>query len=555
MPIRLAALLLIAAPILAQTTRTNQIVITCVSASRLSLASESIIYKDCDDGKEYVSRSGGAFAELGSGGGGGTGTVTSVGFSAPAAFSVTGSPITTSGTITLGLQTQTANLIWAGPASGSATTPTFRALVKLDLPASVAHEDDANTFTGTPQVMTGSLGIGSATAPASKLSITATGNGHTAANADNLLSVRGTGSSTAFWRGRIVNGGDNVAFLLGEYNSQAWLGAHNAALNAWRDLYIQPDGAEDTFIGVESSAPLLAVMNSTGRVGIGQSSPTYDLDVWGSTYSDVGSSIASVMQLMNETTAHSATPQSGITFGTKYNSGGSDMASMGGISVGKENATGGDFAGYLALHTRPNGGAIAERMRIDSAGRVGIGVTPSSSTQLHIVGNTADAPVWIRNNHASGFPGFALYDASNTLQMFFGYSNGTSEVRYNAAAGAPHRFRVSSTVMFEVSSSGVKVGSAGTTYTGIYSNSASLNYAQALASTCETLTLSVPSAVEGSSNSVAVGMPTALATHNTTSTFFGWVSAANTVSVRRCVITADGSDPAAATVRATVTMF
>lgn len=65
----------------------------------------------------------------------GTGTVTSVALSLPAIFSVSGSPVTTSGTLTGTLATQSANTIWAGPTSGGATSPAFRALVTADLPA------------------------------------------------------------------------------------------------------------------------------------------------------------------------------------------------------------------------------------------------------------------------------------------------------------------------------------------------------------------------------------------------------------------------------------
>lgn len=66
---------------------------------------------------------------------GGTGTVTSVGLSAPGSiFSVTGSPVTSSGTLALGLATQTANSVFAGPMSGGAATPGFRALVAADIP-------------------------------------------------------------------------------------------------------------------------------------------------------------------------------------------------------------------------------------------------------------------------------------------------------------------------------------------------------------------------------------------------------------------------------------
>jgi len=70
-----------------------------------------------------------------SGGGGGGGTVTSVGLSLPSLFSVSGSPVTTAGTLTAALATQAANLVLAGPTTGAAAAPTFRALVAADLPA------------------------------------------------------------------------------------------------------------------------------------------------------------------------------------------------------------------------------------------------------------------------------------------------------------------------------------------------------------------------------------------------------------------------------------
>ena len=62
------------------------------------------------------------------------GTVTSVGLSLPDIFSVSGSPVTGSGTLTAALATQTANQVFAGPTTGSAAAPAFRALVAGDLP-------------------------------------------------------------------------------------------------------------------------------------------------------------------------------------------------------------------------------------------------------------------------------------------------------------------------------------------------------------------------------------------------------------------------------------
>ncbi len=65
----------------------------------------------------------------------GTGTVTSVALTMPSGFSVAGSPVTNAGTLAVSRTTQGANLIEAGPASGAAAVPTYRALVAADIPA------------------------------------------------------------------------------------------------------------------------------------------------------------------------------------------------------------------------------------------------------------------------------------------------------------------------------------------------------------------------------------------------------------------------------------
>ena len=54
------------------------------------------------------------------------------------------------------------------------------------------------------------------------------------------------------WSGRIVGGGDTAAVSLGEFDGQAWLGAHDAALGGWRDLVINPGGGR---VGVGTRAP------------------------------------------------------------------------------------------------------------------------------------------------------------------------------------------------------------------------------------------------------------------------------------------------------------
>lgn len=94
----------------------------------------------------------------------GGGTVTSVGLALPGSvFSVTGSPVTTSGTLTGSFISQAQNLVLASP-NGSSGVPSFRALVAADIPSlsyvtSVALALPASTFTvsGSPVTSSGTL--------------------------------------------------------------------------------------------------------------------------------------------------------------------------------------------------------------------------------------------------------------------------------------------------------------------------------------------------------------------------------------------------------------
>jgi hypothetical protein len=63
------------------------------------------------------------------------GTVTSVGMSVPSIFQISGSPVTGSGTLAVSLSNESANAVFAGPASGGPAQPTFRPLVRSDQPS------------------------------------------------------------------------------------------------------------------------------------------------------------------------------------------------------------------------------------------------------------------------------------------------------------------------------------------------------------------------------------------------------------------------------------
>ena len=78
------------------------------------------------------------------------GTVTSVGMTLPGIFTVSGSPVTSIGTLTASLASQTANLIFASP-NGTAGSPVFRALANADIP----NLDWNKITTGKPNTLVG----------------------------------------------------------------------------------------------------------------------------------------------------------------------------------------------------------------------------------------------------------------------------------------------------------------------------------------------------------------------------------------------------------------
>ena len=151
------------------------------------------------------------------------GSVSSVALALPSIMSVSGSPVTSSGTLTGTLTTQAANAIFAGPSSGAAAAPTFRSLTTADIPALSYVTSVAATvpsflsISGSPITSSGTLAISySGTA----LPIANGGTGQTTASAAfNALSpVTTTGDL-------IIGNGTNSATRLA-------IGANNYVLTS-----------------------------------------------------------------------------------------------------------------------------------------------------------------------------------------------------------------------------------------------------------------------------------------------------------------------------------
>ena len=127
------------------------------------------------------------------------------------------------------------------------------------------------------------------------------------------------------------------------------------------------------FISFYTDTAERARIDSSGRLGLGTSSPSELLTVAGAEV-NIG--------LYNSTIGSSDTPSfGGIKFYGYLQTPTGNIAS---ISAGNSQAS--NFGGILRFSTNTTGGTHTERMRIDSSGNVGIGVT-SPGDKLEIGGS------------------------------------------------------------------------------------------------------------------------------------------------------------------------
>ena len=183
----------------------------------------------------------------------------------------------------------------------------------------------------------GNFGIGT-TSPSALFSVANT----TVINGNGTA---GWGSSANYgfltWDGGTVN----AAIVKGQNGKNLHLGAHNRN----DDL----------------------VITIAGNVGIGVTGPIVPLHVSGAAVNNPsnGAGGYEVMQIF-DTTSYATGVGGGIGFGGNFTSSNNTIFSE--IRGLKENATNSNYAGALSFSTRLNGANITERMRITSAGNVGI---------------------------------------------------------------------------------------------------------------------------------------------------------------------------------------
>ena len=198
------------------------------------------------------------------------------------------------------------------------------------------------------------------------------------------------------------------------------------------------------------------VINSSGNVGIGTSSPSVPLDILTNLSSDTTSSPDTVLTLSTKYASTSSNGVAGAGPRLEFKIPDDETNPITGAAIAglKENADDSIANAALAFYTSQNDTTLDEAMRITSAGNVGIGVTAPANllqvkttvdgsgltiqrdsttagtySQLSFINTTTDnytAPTWIRVYRNSG--------GVNAGEMTFGTA-GSERMRINGTNG------------------------------------------------------------------------------------------------------------------------
>ena len=149
--------------------------------------------------------------------------------------------------------------------------------------------------------------------------------------------------------------------------------------NGFATKYYQASGAHSWYTAASGTAgnPIsftqAMTLTAAGNLLVGSSSSyAGKFQSWGAVTANAGTpNLAAI-----DTTSMASGVGGELAFIGQYTAG--DYAYMGSIRGIKENGTDNNTACALTFYTRPSATAPSERMRIDSAGNVGIGAAPSS---------------------------------------------------------------------------------------------------------------------------------------------------------------------------------
>ena len=199
----------------------------------------------------------------------------------------------------------------------------------------------------------------------------------------------------------------------------------------------------------------LVCSDSSGNVGIGTSSPAYKLEVRGST--SATSTSANVIGLISTT---SGTAANGFGGGIEFDIEASDGAVYGATTINSiwQNADAGNRSSAITFATRLDGGAITERMRIDSSGNLLVGTTaPQRKMTVDAAGSGWEVA---RFQQSSGTNSPALIEFWNQNQNYLwavGCGNASSDSNFTFRYGGTQKAWINSSTGAYTATSDVRV--------------------------------------------------------------------------------------------------
>jgi hypothetical protein len=176
----------------------------------------------------------------------------------------------------------------------------------------------------------------------------------------------GTTSPTTYGAKLAVIGSGNGILAVGQASSYTTFQSNG------QDFYLNMKGSGSTIFRLGSGDTTAMTLNSTG-LGVGDS-PASNTRLTVAAASRLADTTGQVYIRTTDSYAQDLGAQ--LTLGGLYNA--SANYAFGGIAGRKENGTINNVAGYLDFLTTTSAGALTSRMRIDSTGNVGVGVTPSA---------------------------------------------------------------------------------------------------------------------------------------------------------------------------------